>query len=275
LQTDCIAVQAIRKRIRQMPDCTGPAAQGILRCMRIISTSLALRVALILAGAGIFHCSNSTPTQNDNAVDLTATATVTNGSADVVFASVQTLPVGTVLVFSTQPGIPYTLSTAITNATAGVLNTVYTGPSSSAATVLNANACYPDNDGINGGDYTIDLVVTDTGFYASSADAGTKELLATQNDAQVTLTLTNNGTTPHGFSVGCTSVLPAYPTLPSGCPTSACFPANATIAPIAPGTSTTVTFDTPTPDGIIYPFTSNAAADSAVPGLNEGQWSLM
>ena len=55
----------------------------------------------------------------------------------------------------------------------------------------------------------------------------------------------------------------------------ACFPASATIAPLAPGASATITFDTPTPDGLIYPFTSNEPADSAVPGLNDGQWSLM
>jgi hypothetical protein len=63
--------------------------------------------------------------------------------------------------------------------------------------------------------------------------------------------------------------------LPAGCSPEACFPAGATIAPIAAGTSTTVTFDTPTPDGLIYPFSSSAPGDSAVPGLNQGQWSLM
>ena len=42
---------------------------------------------------------------------------------------------------------------------------------------------------------TIELVVTDTGFFASGADAGPKEILATENEAQVTFTLTNRGTT--------------------------------------------------------------------------------
>jgi hypothetical protein len=129
------------------------------------------------------------------------------------------------------------------------------------------DACFPTNDGMNSGTYTFDLTVDDTGF--------SKMLLSSQNSAQVTLTLTNNGTKPHGFTVGCTSVTPAYPTLPAGCPTTACFPSNSTIAPIAPGASTTITFETPVPDNLIYPFTSNEPYDSAVAALNSGQWSLM
>jgi len=135
--------------------------------------------------------------------------------------------------------------------------------------------CFPDDDGINGGSYTIDLAVDDIGFFASGDDAGAKNIIATQNDAQVTFTLTNTGTKPHGFQVECTSVTPAYPNAPAGCPTIACFPANSTIASLAPGASVTITFDTPTPDSLIYPFKSPVAADSAVPGLNGGQWSLM
>lgn len=138
-----------------------------------------------------------------------------------------------------------------------------------------AGVCYPDNDGINGGSYTIDLDVNDTGFFATSEDAGTKNIIATQNDAEVTLTLANTGTVPHGFQVECVNVCSVYPTLPEGCSPLACFAANSTIAPIAPGASATITFATPTPDGLIYPFRSSAPGDSAVPGLNAGQWSLM
>jgi hypothetical protein len=128
-------------------------------------------------------------------------------------------------------------------------------------------ACFADADGINGGTYTFDLTVDDTGF--------SKAILATQNDSQVTISLKNTGTKPHGFVVGCTSVASAYPDLPAGCPTTACFPAGASIAPLAPGASATITFDTPTPDNLIYPFRSSEPADSAVPGLNSGQWTLM
>jgi len=139
--------------------------------------------------------------------------------------------------------------------------------SSSSTEGGGGSGCYPDNDGLNGGAYTFDLTVDDTGF--------SKTILASQNDAQATLTLTNTGTKPHGFAVGCTSTAATYPDLPAGCPTAACFPANARIAPLAPGASQTITFDTPTPDGLIYPFTSSEPADSAVPGLNAGQWTLM
>jgi hypothetical protein len=130
-----------------------------------------------------------------------------------------------------------------------------------------SDACFPDSDGINGGEDTFVITVDDTGF--------SKTILATQNDAQATVTLTNTGTKPHGFKVGCVSVLSSYPNLPSGCPRDSCFASNAEIPPLAPGESATITFDTPTPDNLIYPFTSNEAADSDVPGLNDGQWALM
>jgi hypothetical protein len=130
--------------------------------------------------------------------------------------------------------------------------------------------CFPDNDGVTGntdGTYMFALTVDDTGF--------SKMLLTTQNSAMATVMLTNNGTKPHGFKVGCTSVTPAYPNVPAGCRTTACFDPSSTIAPLDPGKSASVTFETPVPDNLIYPFTSNEPDDSAVPGLNNGQWSLM
>jgi hypothetical protein len=142
-----------------------------------------------------------------------------------------------------------------------------------------ASQCFPDSDGISGGSYTIELVVDDTGFYPSGGDdAGMKNVITTQNDATVTLTLKNTGTRPHGFEVDCTSVIPAYPSLPAGCASMSCFPSNSTIASIAPGASTTITFFTPTADGLLYPFKSSEPNDSTVPGLNGSQgsaWSIM
>jgi len=142
-------------------------------------------------------------------------------------------------------------------------------PSSGLAVDAGADAadCYPDSDGINGGQYTFDLTVDDTGF--------SKTILATQNNAQVVLKLTNTGKKHHGFQVECTNVASAYPNLPAGCSADSCFPANSVIPPLAPGASATITFDTPTPDGFIYPFKSSEPADSDVPGLNDGQWSMM
>ena len=131
------------------------------------------------------------------------------------------------------------------------------------------NKCFPDHDGINGGSYTFVATVDDTGF--------SKAIFATQNDATATVTLKNTGTKPHGFAIECTSVTPAYSTVPAGCPTLACFPADAFIAPLAPGESKTITFATPTPDGLLYPVRSSEPNDSTVPGLNGSmtQWSLM
>jgi hypothetical protein len=128
-------------------------------------------------------------------------------------------------------------------------------------------SCFPDNDGIPAGTYNFDITVDDTGF--------SKMLLTTQNSAAVTLKLTNTGTKPHGFKVECTSVTPAYPTVPAGCSTTACFDPSGAIAPLAPGASATIMFETPVPDGLIYPFDSNEPDDKGIAGLNDGQWSLM
>lgn len=173
------------------------------------------------------------------------------------------------------------------------------GSASSALEGDAAAACFPDTDGVNGGSYTIDVVVTDTGFFNGTPDsgadieAGTKGGIATQNDAMITFTLTNTGTTPHGFEVECTPVSgnSLYANLPSYCPTTACFASlgldagpdcqnfqGLCIPPIAPGASITVVFDTPTPDGLLYPYKSSAPADSAIPGLNGSGgvgWLLM
>ncbi len=131
----------------------------------------------------------------------------------------------------------------------------------------NGGMCFPDADGLTGGSYTLALTVTDTGF--------SKTVFNTQDNSMVSFTLTNSGTKPHGFEIECTSVLTAYPMLPAMCPTTSCFPDSSTIAPIAPGTSQTITFNTPTPDGLIYPFRSSDPNDVAVTALNNGQWSLM
>jgi hypothetical protein len=148
-----------------------------------------------------------------------------------------------------------------------------------AGGTLSAATCFPDHDGIVGGAYVVDIGVDDNEFTAIAPDddsgATMKNIIGTQNDANITLTLTNNGTKPHGFQVACVSVCDVYSSLPAGCPASACFPSDSTIAPIQPGASATVMFITPTPDGLIYPFFSNGPGDSAVSGLSNGQWSLM
>ena len=86
-----------------------------------------------------------------------------------------------------------------------------------AGMTASLDTCYPDNDGINDQTYTIDIAVDDTGFTSTGGDdAGAKNIIATQNSSQVTLKLTNNGTKPHGFTVGCISVCSSYPDAPHG-----------------------------------------------------------
>jgi hypothetical protein len=130
--------------------------------------------------------------------------------------------------------------------------------------------CYPDNDGTNDVPQPIELTVDDTGF--SRTD------ITTQNDSVITFTLKNTGKKPHGFVVESTSVLPGYPNLPAGCATTSSFPPDSTITALGPGKSKTIVFLTPTPDNITFPFKSNEAADSKVPGLNgsdKNGWTLM
>jgi len=149
------------------------------------------------------------------------------------------------------------------------------------ASAAKISMCFPDHDGLNGGTSVIHLTVDDTEF---SVGGMQKTVIATQNDATAILTLTNKGTKPHGFEVGCVSVFsgdpPAYTSVPKGCPTIACFPSNSVIAPIEPGASKTITFATPTPDGLVFPVRSSDPADCSVPGLNGSAtdgtgWSLM
>jgi hypothetical protein len=131
--------------------------------------------------------------------------------------------------------------------------------------------CYPDNDGVNDQPQTIALSVSDTEF--------SRTVITTQNASTITFTLANTGTKPHGFAVGCNSVLSSYPDLPSGCASTACFPSTSTISALPAGQSMTVTFITPTPDNLVYPFKSNEPGDSDVPGLNDANndlgWNLM
>lgn len=91
-----------------------------------------------------------------------------------------------------------------------------------------------DRDGIVGGSNTFILTVNDSVFAPT--------ILKTQNLANVTLTLTNAGTSPHGMRIECM--------------TATCFPQTAHIDPLAPGASATTTFQTPRTEGI-YDITSN------------------
>lgn len=108
-----------------------------------------------------------------------------------------------------------------------------------------------DGDGITGGCSTFHVTVDDHGF--------SPIILKAQNFAQITLDLTNAGTRPHDFVVGC------IPDAVAGCPPMQCFPAAADLAAVAPGKSATTTFVTPALEGI-YVFRSDVGGDSAAGG---------
>ena len=110
------------------------------------------------------------------------------------------------------------------------------------------SACTGDADGLQGGDVTFDLAVSDTAF--------TPSILKAQNLAKVTLTLKNTGTKSHDFVVACLATPNG-----NGCPATSCFPDASTIGPLAPGASTTATFSSPNPEGI-YDFRSDLPGDT-------------
>lgn len=117
------------------------------------------------------------------------------------------------------------------------------------STSSGGDTCSPgDSDGLNGGDTTFVLTVSD--------DAFAPIILKAQNLSSVTLTLQNAGTRPHDFVVDC---LPTPND--NGCPTTSCFPDASAIGPVPPDGSATTTFVTPNPEGI-YTFRSDLPGDT-------------
>jgi len=123
-------------------------------------------------------------------------------------------------------------------------------------------SCTPhDQDGVVGGRITVLLAVSDTTFAVGGVDSGsTQRNITLQNSSEVTLTLTNVGMSPHSFVLACIAS-----ELPAECPQTSCFPAEANIAPVEPGQSTTVMFSAPAVEGA-YPFSSNVPGDDALIG---------
>jgi hypothetical protein len=123
------------------------------------------------------------------------------------------------------------------------------GTACSGSDARAADPCKPDDaDGIIGGQASFVVSVTD--------DAFGPRILTAQNQTDVTLKLTNDGTTPHGLAVAC---------LPTpnddGCPSTSCFPDAATVAPLDPGADATVTFRVPLVEGI-YAVTTGVDGDA-------------
>ena len=103
------------------------------------------------------------------------------------------------------------------------------------------DACNPpDEDGIIGGAFSLEVSISDTDF--------SPKVVQVQNSANVTLTVRNTGTKVHSFEVGCRNV--------PGC--TLCFPGEAKVS-VEPGASRTVAFTAPSLEGI-YPVTSTGDA---------------
>jgi hypothetical protein len=118
------------------------------------------------------------------------------------------------------------------------------------------DSCQPDDaDGQIGGDYDFEVIVNDEAF--------TPAILTTQNESEVVLQFTNEGSSPLGFFIEC---------LPTpndrGCATESCFPKDAEIEPLGPGESAKITFETPIVEGIYRIFPSE---DGTMP---EAQWVI-
>ena len=122
----------------------------------------------------------------------------------------------------------------------------------------NDDLCTPDDaDGIISEPATLELTVNDREF--------APRILTTQNSSDITLTLKNQGTTPHSFVVDC------RPTPNNdGCPTQSCFPSEAKVDPVEPGAQATIMFETPLVEGI-YTFRSDVPGDDE---LESGQFII-
>jgi hypothetical protein len=114
-----------------------------------------------------------------------------------------------------------------------------------------SGACVSTKDS---GTAAIALSVDDTAFSPAQVTADDLSL--------VTVTLTNKGTKPHGFTVQCASTPNT-----KGCPTTTCFPDASTIDPIPPDASATATFTAPHAEGT-YTFGSGASGDTMTGQFN-------
>ncbi|MDP9037614.1 MAG: hypothetical protein M3O50_22685 [Myxococcota bacterium] len=121
--------------------------------------------------------------------------------------------------------------------------------------------CGADQNGVQGGQQSIELTVSDTAFTVGAADSGPGEPnITVENSAIVTLTMSNVGTRPHDFVVQCMATPNA-----SGCSPQSCFPPEAGIPALQPGTSRTTVFVAPIREGT-YGFVSDLPGDTLSTG---------
>jgi hypothetical protein len=81
-----------------------------------------------------FFAATGGPVIQSGGFTLAGTVTVTNASASITFSTAQTLPAGTLLVFSAQPGVQYALASAVVASTSGTLSVVFGGTGGAGGT---------------------------------------------------------------------------------------------------------------------------------------------
>ena len=129
-----------------------------------------------------------------------ATTAVVVGSANVTFSVAQTLVKGQLLTFSSQPGVYYALSAAVTASTAGILTAPYLGTASGAANTT-AVATLAGTFGVTNGSATVTTTTTQVGAIAVGdslefvSQLWTTYVVAAVTATTITLTASYLGTT--------------------------------------------------------------------------------
>ena len=129
-----------------------------------------------------------------------ATTSVTSGSTAVTFSVAQTLAIGSLLQFSSQPGVYYALSAAVTASTSGTLTTAYNGTTSAAAQTTTVTAL-AGTMGVTSGSASVTTTTTQVGTVSVgdsvqfTQQLGTYYVVAAVAAATLTLTTSYTGTT--------------------------------------------------------------------------------
>ena len=152
----------------------------------------------------------------------TGTVAVTASTA-ITFSTAQTMTKGDFLTFSSQPGVYYALSAAITAATAGVLTTAYTGTANAAATYTHISALTGTFNTVNGASAVVTTVDNTSALPVGSSIQFGNQVGQSYVVASVTITTgpvyTVNLTTPF-----------TGPTLSTNTATPVCFASTAASA---------------------------------------------
>jgi phage tail sheath protein FI len=131
---------------------------------------------------------------------LIGTADVTNGSTTVTFVDNQTLPSTAQLTFTSEPGVVYAITGAVTNATSATLATAYTGTTSTATQVAVVDSALAGTASVTNGSATVAFSSGQTAqppwFIEFGSQPGVFYAVATLTDTKgATLSTSYTGTT--------------------------------------------------------------------------------